>query len=134
MRHILIIMLFGLLGGQGCDDEFVSGPISPEPIRINEPDSLIILLPSDTTIPIEIEMTLPNPVDSLSGAYQIEQAAFVPLVNKNYPDTSNNEFYNGDFTVPDSLENGTMIRLFFRAFDVEDSTYLKTLRIDIENE
>ena len=137
MRTILTFLLFGFIGFitmQGCKDDSFKGPLSPEPIRVHKPDSLIVLLPSDTTIPIELEMLLPATLDSLTGEYQVGRSPFIPLFSKSYPDTSNRGTYSGEFTVPDSLEDGTILRCLFTAYDVNDSTYLKTLRIDIENE
>lgn len=132
MRFLLLPLLLSAMVFVGCEEE--EAPLQRQPITVHEPDSLIVLLPPDTTVALELELFLPATVDSLSAQFQTGQSGFLPLFSKSYPDTSNNEMYNGEIAIPDSLEDGTQLRYLFTAFDVNDSTYMKTLRVDIENE
>jgi len=132
VRFVLALLIVSGLVFVSCDED--DEPLQRQPIEIHQPDSLIVLLPADTTVPLELELFLPADVDSLSAKFQIGRSVFTPLFTKSYPGTTNNETYNGELTIPDSLQDGTMVRYLFTAFDENDSTYMKTLRVDIEND
>lgn len=128
---MLVLSLFVIAGCDKKNDP--SEPLPGEPIKVVKPTEIISSADAGDEVDIELQLLLPNPIDSLTATYLLNDASVLDVQGQDFDGSSVHSDFTGTVEIPDSVAQGSFVRGNFVAKDVVGSTYLKSIKININN-